>query len=54
MSIVITKDSRVVLIMQGQVVSDAMRSFFGWGYTPRLDLPPITIISMNLFTMHTQ
>src|SRR5690554_1147139 len=53
MRIVITKYSFVVLIMKRKVITDTVRTLFCRGDNPRLNPPPIPIVTMYLLSMHT-
>ena len=47
MSIVHTKDTFIIFIVQGQVITNSMGSFLTMLYFPRFDFPPVAIISVS-------
>lgn len=54
MGVVIAQDSSIVLIVQGQTVTNAVWDFLGLRHLPSVYPPSIPIISMHLGPMQIQ
>jgi len=54
MRVVYAKNPGIVVIMQGQIVTDAVRDKGRLGHRPSLDFPPIAILTIDPRAMQTK